>query len=59
MQLGNIKFSYLGLIELKAGQIKTNSGASLSSRLPAVPELKVQYDEHFIQHYPDVAPAKI
>ena len=58
MQLGNIKFSYLGLIELKAGQIKTNSGASLSSQLPAMPELKSNYDEHFILHYPDGAPAK-
>lgn len=55
---GNIEIACPGLIELKAGQIKTNSGATLSSQLPAMPELKANYDEHFILHYPDGAPAK-
>ena len=58
IQDGNIEIACPGLIELKAGQIKTNSGASLSSQLPAMPELKSNYDEHFILHYPDGAPAK-
>nr|WP_174506369.1 type VI secretion system Vgr family protein [Acinetobacter sp. Marseille-Q1620] len=58
IQGGNIEIACPGLIELKAGQIKTNSGASLSSQLPAMPELKANYDEHFILHYPDGAPAK-
>lgn len=55
---GNIEIACPGLMELKAGQIKTNSGASLSSQLPAMPELKSNYDEHFILHYPDGEPAK-
>ncbi len=55
---GNIEIACPGLIELKAGQIKTNSGASLPSQLPAMPELKSQYDEHFILHWPDGEPTK-
>ncbi|GEA67084.1 type VI secretion system protein [Acinetobacter pittii] len=58
IQDGNIEIACPGLIELKAGQIQTKSGASLSSQLPAMPELKSQYDEHFILHYPDGEPAK-
>lgn len=58
IQDGNIEIACPGQIDLKAGLIKTNSGASLSSQLPAMPELKAQYDEHFILHYPDGAPAK-
>ena len=58
IQDGNIEIACPGLIEFKAGQIKTNSGTTLSSQLPAMPELKAQYDEHFILHYPDGAPAK-
>ncbi len=45
-------------MELKAGQVKVSGGASLSSQLPAMPELKSNYDEHFILHYPDGEPAK-
>lgn len=55
---GNIEIACPGLIELKAGQVKVSSGTSLSSQLPAMPELKSQYDEHFILHYPDGEPAK-
>lgn len=55
---GNIEIGCPGLLELKAGQIKTNSGARLSSQLPAMPEFNAEYDEHFILHYPDGAPAK-
>lgn len=58
IQDGNIEIACPGLMELKAGQIQTKSGASLSSQLPAMPELKSQYDEHFILHYPDGEPAK-
>ncbi|MBO1281714.1 MULTISPECIES: type VI secretion system Vgr family protein [Acinetobacter calcoaceticus/baumannii complex] len=58
IQDGNIEIACPGLIELKAGQIQTKGGASLSSQLPAMPELKSQYDEHFILHYPDGEPAK-
>lgn len=58
IQGGNIEIACPGQIDLKAGLIKTNSGASLSSQLPAMPELKANYDEHFILHYPDGAPAK-
>jgi len=58
IQGGNIEIACPGQIDLKASLIKTNSGASLSSQLPAMPELKAQYDEHFILHYPDGAPAK-
>ncbi len=58
IQDGNIEIACPGLIELKAGQIQTKSGASLSSQLPAMPELKSHYDEHFILHYPDGEPAK-
>jgi len=58
LQDGNIEIACPGLMELKAGQIQTKSGASLSSQLPAMPELKSQYDEHFILHYPDGEPAK-
>ena len=55
---GNIEIACPGLIELKAGQVKVQSGTSLSSQLPKMPELKSQYDEHFILHYPDGEPAK-
>lgn len=58
IQDGNIEIACPGLMELKAGQIQTKGGASLSSQLPAMPELKSQYDEHFILHYPDGEPAK-
>ncbi|AOA59611.1 type VI secretion system Vgr family protein [Acinetobacter larvae] len=58
IQDGNIEIACPGLMELKAGQIKTMAGASLSTQLPAMPELKAQYDEHFILHYPDGEPAK-
>ncbi|WP_287906611.1 type VI secretion system Vgr family protein [Acinetobacter sp.] len=58
IQNGNIEIACPGLLEFKAGQIKTNSGATLSMQLPAMPELKAQYDEHFILHYPDGVPAK-
>ncbi|KAF1026365.1 MAG: Actin cross-linking toxin VgrG1 [Acinetobacter bereziniae] len=58
MQGGNIEIACPGLLEFKAGQIKTNSGATLSMQLPAMPELKAQYDEHFILHYPNGVPAK-
>lgn len=58
IQDGNIEIACPSLMELKAGQIQTKSGASLSSQLPAMPELKSQYDEHFILHYPDGEPAK-
>ncbi len=58
MQDGNIEIACPGLLEFKTGQIKTNSGATLSMQLPAMPELKAQYDEHFILHYPDGEPAK-
>lgn len=58
IQDGNIEIACPGLMELKAGQIQTKGGASLSSQLPAIPELKSQYDEHFILHYPDGEPAK-
>lgn len=30
----------------------------MSTQLPAMPELKSNYDEHFMLHYPDGAPAK-
>ncbi|OTG55129.1 type VI secretion system protein [Acinetobacter sp. ANC 4204] len=55
---GNIEIACPGLMELKAGQVKVSGGASLSSQLPAMPELKSNYDEHFILHYPDGEPAK-
>lgn len=58
IQDGNIEIACPGLMELKAGQIQTKGGVSLSSQLPAMPELKSQYDEHFILHYPDGEPAK-
>ncbi|MDC4268114.1 type VI secretion system tip protein VgrG [Acinetobacter baumannii] len=58
IQDGNIEIACPGLMELKAGQIQTKGGASLSSQLPVMPELKSQYDEHFILHYPDGEPAK-
>ena len=58
IQNGNIEIACPGLMELKAGQIQIKSGASLSSELAAMPELKSQYDEHFILHYPDGEPAK-
>ncbi len=55
---GNIEIGCPGLMELKAGQVKISDGASLSSQLPAMPELKSSYDEHFILYYPDGAPVK-
>ncbi len=55
---GNIEIGCPGLMELKAGQVKISGGASLSSQLPAMPELKSSYDEHFILYYPDGAPVK-
>lgn len=58
IQDGNIEIACPGQIDLKAGLITTNSAASLSSQLPAMPELKAQYDEHFILHYSDGEPAK-
>ncbi len=55
---GNIEIACPGLMELKAGQVKISGGASLSSQLPAMPELKFNYDEHFILHWPDGEPAR-
>lgn len=55
---GNIELACPGLISLKTGQVKVMGVASLSSQLPAMPELIAQYDEHFILHYPDGEPAK-
>src|SRR5690606_11745454 len=55
---GNIEIACPGLMELKAGQVKISGGTSLSTQLPAMPELKSNYDEHFTLHYPDGAPAK-
>lgn len=58
IQGGNIEIACPGLMELKAGQIKMSGSARLSSQLPVMPELKAQYDEHFILHYPDGEPVK-
>ncbi len=45
---GNIDIACPGTMTLKAGQIKTMSGASLSSDLAAMPKLQMDYDEQYI-----------
>jgi len=45
---GNIDIACPGLMTLKAGQIKTMSGASLSSDLAAMPKLQMDYDEQYL-----------
>ena len=45
---GNIDIACPGLMTLKAGQIKTMSGTSLSSDLAAMPKLQMDYDEQYL-----------
>ena len=45
---GDIEIVCPGNMTLKAGQIKTMSGASLSSDLAAMPKLQMDYDEQYI-----------
>lgn len=45
---GNIDIACPGLMTLKAGQIKTMGGTSLSSDLAAMPKLQMDYDEQYI-----------
>ncbi len=45
---GNIDIVCPGLLSLKAGQIKTMSGATISSDLAAMPKLQMDYGEHFV-----------
>lgn len=45
---GNIDIVCPGLLSLKAGQIKTMPGATISSNLAAMPKLQIDYGEHFV-----------
>lgn len=48
MEGGNIDIVCPGLLTLKAGQIQTMSGATLTSNLAAMPKLQMDYDELFV-----------
>ena len=45
---GNIDIVCPGTMSLKAGQIKTMSGSTLSTDLAAMPKLQMDYDELFV-----------
>ena len=45
---GNIDIVCPGTISLKAGQIQTMSGSTLSTDLATMPKLQMDYDEQFI-----------
>ena len=45
---GNIDIVCPGTMSLKAGQVKTMSGSTLSTDLAAMPKLQMNYDEQFI-----------
>lgn len=48
MEGGNIDIVCPGVISLKAGQVKTMSGASFSSSLAEMPKMQMDYDEQYI-----------
>lgn len=45
---GNIDIVCPGTMSLKAGQIQTMSGSTLSTDLAAMPQLQMDYDEQFV-----------
>ena len=45
---GNIDIVCPGTISLKAGQVKTMSGSTLSTDLAKMPEMQMDYDEQFV-----------